>query len=94
MWKDTHIDVTGDARYLNSRTRAQLVRDYIVGKFKLDPNYVAIMPMGAEAPGKSDRPGLERCGARDVRAAVGARQTVGRGAVAVSWLGRATRHAL
>ena len=44
-------DVTGDARYLSSRTRAQLVRDYVVGKFKLDPSYVAIMPMGAEAPG-------------------------------------------
>ena len=44
-------DATGDARYLNSRTRAQLVRDYVVGKFKLDPNYVAIMPMGREAPG-------------------------------------------
>jgi phospholipid/cholesterol/gamma-HCH transport system substrate-binding protein len=45
------LDVTGDARYLNSRTRAQLVRDYVVGKFRLDPNYVAIMPMGADAPG-------------------------------------------
>ena len=45
------LDETGDVRYLSSRTRAQLVRDYIVGKFKLDPNYVAIMPMGAEAPG-------------------------------------------
>ena len=45
------LDATGDARYLNGRTRAQLVRDYIVGKFKLDPNYVAIMPMGSEAPG-------------------------------------------
>jgi phospholipid/cholesterol/gamma-HCH transport system substrate-binding protein len=45
------LDATGDARYLNSRIRAQVVRDYIVGKFKLDPNYVAIMPMGSEAPG-------------------------------------------
>ena len=43
-------DATGDARYLNSRSRAQLVRDYVVAKFKLDPNYVAIMPMGAGAP--------------------------------------------
>ena len=43
-------DATGDARYLNSRTRAQLVRDYVLGKFKLNPNYVAFMPMGAEAP--------------------------------------------
>jgi phospholipid/cholesterol/gamma-HCH transport system substrate-binding protein len=44
-------DATGDARYLNSRTRAQLVRDYVIGKFRLNPNYVAVMPMGAEAPG-------------------------------------------
>jgi phospholipid/cholesterol/gamma-HCH transport system substrate-binding protein len=43
-------DATGDARYLNSRTRAQLVRDYVLGRFKLNPNYVAVMPMGAEAP--------------------------------------------
>jgi phospholipid/cholesterol/gamma-HCH transport system substrate-binding protein len=42
-------DATGDARYLNSRTRAQLVRDYVLGKFKLNPNYLAVMPMGAEA---------------------------------------------
>lgn len=44
-------DATGDARYLSSRTRAQLVRDYVVGKFQLDSSYVAIMPMGAEATG-------------------------------------------
>jgi phospholipid/cholesterol/gamma-HCH transport system substrate-binding protein len=44
-------DATGDARYLSSRSRAQLVRDYVVAKFKLDPNYVATMAMGAEAPG-------------------------------------------
>jgi phospholipid/cholesterol/gamma-HCH transport system substrate-binding protein len=42
---------TGDARYLSSRRRAQLVRDYLVGKFKLDPNYVAIMAMGSETKG-------------------------------------------
>ncbi len=43
-------DATGDERYLSSRGRAQLVREYVVGKFKLDPSYVAIMPMGSEAP--------------------------------------------
>ena len=43
------VEATGDARYLSSRTRAQLVRDYVVGKYKLDPNFVAIMPMGSEA---------------------------------------------
>lgn len=44
-------EATGDTRYLSSRSRAQLVRDYVMGKFKLDPNYVATMPMGAAAPG-------------------------------------------
>jgi phospholipid/cholesterol/gamma-HCH transport system substrate-binding protein len=48
---------TGDERYLISRHRAQLVRDYVVGKFKLDANYVAMMPMGAEADGS---PGGDR----------------------------------
>jgi phospholipid/cholesterol/gamma-HCH transport system substrate-binding protein len=40
---------TGDERYLTSRKRAQLVRDYLVSTFALDTNYVAVMPMGAEA---------------------------------------------
>jgi phospholipid/cholesterol/gamma-HCH transport system substrate-binding protein len=42
---------TGDARFLLSRARAELVRDYLVGKFGLDPNYVTTMPMGAQAAG-------------------------------------------
>lgn len=42
---------TGDERYLISRDRAQLVREYLVSKFGLDTNYVAIMPMGAAAEG-------------------------------------------
>lgn len=42
---------TADERFLLSRRRAQLVRDYLVGKFALDPNFVATMAMGAEAPG-------------------------------------------
>lgn len=45
---------TGDERYLVSRRRAQLVRDYLVSTFALDPNYVATMPLGAEA---KDSPG-------------------------------------
>ncbi len=44
-------ELTGDERFLLSRKRAQLVRDYVVGKFGLDPNAVAIMPMGAKAVG-------------------------------------------
>lgn len=50
-------ELTGDDRFLLSRHRAQLVRDYIVGKFGLDPNAVATMPMGSEAVGS---PGGER----------------------------------
>jgi outer membrane protein OmpA-like peptidoglycan-associated protein len=42
---------TADARFLMSQRRARIVRDYIVGKFGLDPRYVATMAMGNEAPG-------------------------------------------
>jgi phospholipid/cholesterol/gamma-HCH transport system substrate-binding protein len=46
--------VTGDERFLLSRRRGQMVRDYIVGKFGLDPGLVAVMPMGEEAEGAPD----------------------------------------
>jgi phospholipid/cholesterol/gamma-HCH transport system substrate-binding protein len=46
--------VTADERYLISRARAQLVRDYLVGKYKLDSDYVTIMPMGNRAEGSPD----------------------------------------
>ncbi len=42
---------TTEARFLLSRSRADLVRDYIVGKYRRDGNSVAVMPMGAEAVG-------------------------------------------
>ncbi len=42
-------EVTNDQRFLLSRRRAQLVRDYVVGRFGLDSNYVSVMPMGEEA---------------------------------------------
>jgi phospholipid/cholesterol/gamma-HCH transport system substrate-binding protein len=42
-------EVTADRQFLLSRRRAQLVRDYVVGKFGLDTNSVALMPMGEEA---------------------------------------------
>jgi phospholipid/cholesterol/gamma-HCH transport system substrate-binding protein len=42
-------EATSDSRYLISRARGQLVRDYVVGKFALDPKLAAVMPMGAEA---------------------------------------------
>jgi phospholipid/cholesterol/gamma-HCH transport system substrate-binding protein len=45
---------TFDERFLLSRRRAQLVRDYLVGKFGLDPNLVATMAMGEQADGSPD----------------------------------------
>lgn len=42
--------VTRDVQFVLSRTRAQLVRDYLVGRFGLDSGYVTTMPLGAEAP--------------------------------------------
>ena len=53
---------SGDARYLISRTRAQLVRDYLVGKFKLDPNYVAFMAMGSDPTDGPSRNGWSGIG--------------------------------
>jgi len=46
--------LTANERFLVSRTRAALVRDYIVGKFALDPSRVAIMPLGEGAEGSPD----------------------------------------
>ena len=43
--------VTSDERFLASRSRAQLVREYVQGKFGLDSAYVGVMPLGIEAPG-------------------------------------------
>ena len=42
---------TSDVQFLLSRSRAQAVRDYVVERFGLDARYVAVMPMGAQAPG-------------------------------------------
>ncbi len=41
---------TRDVQFVLSRSRAQLVRDYIVSKFGLDPGYVGAMPLGPNAP--------------------------------------------
>ena len=43
--------VTNDQRFLISRQRAKLVRDYVVAKFGLDPTFVGTMAMGEEASG-------------------------------------------
>jgi hypothetical protein len=42
---------TRDEQYLRSRTRASIVRDYLIGKFHLDPQATGAMPLGATATG-------------------------------------------
>ena len=42
---------TLDENFLLSRIRARLVRDYVVSRFGLQPQFVAMMPLGSEAPG-------------------------------------------
>jgi phospholipid/cholesterol/gamma-HCH transport system substrate-binding protein len=41
--------VTADVRHLVSRSRAELVHDYLVDRYTLDVNFVTTMPMGGEA---------------------------------------------
>jgi phospholipid/cholesterol/gamma-HCH transport system substrate-binding protein len=41
---------THDVQFVLSRSRAQLVRDYVVSKFGLDTGYVGAIPLGPEAP--------------------------------------------
>ena len=38
-------------RYVHSRTRAALVRDYLIERFDLDPGAVGAMPLGGDASG-------------------------------------------
>jgi phospholipid/cholesterol/gamma-HCH transport system substrate-binding protein len=38
-----------DEQYLRSRTRAAMVREYLVAKFHLDPQTVGVMPLGSDA---------------------------------------------
>jgi len=42
-------EATEDRRYLAAQSRARLVRDYLVSRFRLDERYVTTMAMGAEA---------------------------------------------
>jgi phospholipid/cholesterol/gamma-HCH transport system substrate-binding protein len=41
--------VTDDRRFLLSRARAELVRDYIIGRYGVDPKVIVALPMGAKA---------------------------------------------
>ena len=43
-----------DQQYVQSRARASLIRDYLIGKFQLDPTTTGLMPMGSEAPESPD----------------------------------------
>ena len=42
---------TGADRFLVSRGRATLVRDYLAARFGLNPDSTGVMPLGAESPG-------------------------------------------
>lgn len=48
---------TGTDRFLESRQRASLVRDYLLARFGLNPDSTGAMPLGSTAPGspKGDR---------------------------------------
>src|SRR6185436_15659113 len=43
-----------DERYLRSRARASMVRDYLIGNFHLDPQATGAMPLSGES---TDSPG-------------------------------------
>ena len=52
---------TRDEQYLRSRTRASMVRDYLIAKFHLDPQATGAMPLSADStdsPGKSPWDGV------------------------------------
>jgi phospholipid/cholesterol/gamma-HCH transport system substrate-binding protein len=43
--------VTKDEQYLQSRAMASLVRDYLIGRFELDPRMTTVMPLGSDSQG-------------------------------------------
>jgi phospholipid/cholesterol/gamma-HCH transport system substrate-binding protein len=45
---------TPAARYVQSRARADLVRDYLIERFHLDPGAIGVMPLGADASGSPE----------------------------------------
>jgi phospholipid/cholesterol/gamma-HCH transport system substrate-binding protein len=45
---------TRDERFLMAAERARQVREYVVAKYGVSPNHVAIMPLGNEAEGSPD----------------------------------------
>jgi phospholipid/cholesterol/gamma-HCH transport system substrate-binding protein len=46
---------TYDERYIASRRRAAMVREYLVSRIQLDVTRMGVMPLGNDAPGSPDR---------------------------------------
>jgi phospholipid/cholesterol/gamma-HCH transport system substrate-binding protein len=46
---------TRDQQYLRSQARASIVRDYLVAKFRLDPQATGAMPLSADSPGSPEQ---------------------------------------
>ena len=42
---------TRDQQYLRSRVRSSIVRDYLIAKFRLDPQATGAIPLSADSPG-------------------------------------------
>jgi hypothetical protein len=42
---------TTDQQFVQSRERAAIAREYLIGKFHVDPQAAGIMPLGHESPG-------------------------------------------
>ncbi len=42
---------TRDEQYLRSRVRSSIVRDYLIAKFRLDPQATGAIPLSADSPG-------------------------------------------
>jgi hypothetical protein len=43
-----------DEQYLSTRMLASVVRDYLIGRFQLDPRKTAVMPLGSVSEGSPD----------------------------------------
>jgi hypothetical protein len=46
---------TRDEQYLRSRARAAIVRDYLIGKFHLDPQATGAVPLSGESTDSPDK---------------------------------------
>ena len=44
-----------DQQYLRSRARASLVREYLIGRFELDPQTTGVMALGADSGDSPER---------------------------------------